>query len=98
MLRHAMPFTARVPKQRYWQATIPNSFTLQNGGNSYMAKARERRRKAYFPASVNFTADLHSMGQYIQEGQRNLFETVISILKAWRGKWLYPLRTTMVTD
>ena len=32
-----------------------------------------------FPASVVFTADLHSMGQYIQEGERNLFETVISV-------------------
>ncbi len=32
-----------------------------------------------FPASVNFTADLHSMGQYIQEGTRNIFEVVISI-------------------
>ncbi len=30
-----------------------------------------------FPASVEFTADLHSMGQYIQEGERNLFETVV---------------------
>jgi len=34
-----------------------------------------------FPASVDFTADLHSMGQYIQEGERILFETVISIKK-----------------
>jgi glucose-6-phosphate isomerase len=34
-----------------------------------------------FPASVDFTADLHSMGQYIQEGERTLFETVISINK-----------------
>ncbi len=32
-----------------------------------------------FPASVNFTADLHSMGQYIQEGERHLFETVITV-------------------
>ena len=32
-----------------------------------------------FPASVNFTTDLHSMGQYIQEGERTLFETVISV-------------------
>jgi len=32
-----------------------------------------------FPASVTYTADLHSMGQYIQEGERHLFETVISI-------------------
>lgn len=32
-----------------------------------------------FPASVNFTTDLHSMGQWIQEGERNIFETVISV-------------------
>ena len=32
-----------------------------------------------FPAGVEFTTDLHSMGQYIQEGRRNLFETVITI-------------------
>ena len=35
--------------------------------------------KGIFPASVTFTTDLHSMGQYIQEGVRNLFETVISV-------------------
>ena len=35
-----------------------------------------------FPAGVDFTTDLHSMGQYIQEGRRNLFETVIRIEKA----------------
>lgn len=32
-----------------------------------------------FPASVTLTADLHSMGQYIQDGERTLFETVISV-------------------
>jgi glucose-6-phosphate isomerase len=35
--------------------------------------------KGIFPASVDFSTDLHSMGQYIQDGKRNLFETVISI-------------------
>jgi glucose-6-phosphate isomerase len=35
--------------------------------------------RGIFPASVDFTADLHSMGQYIQEGERTLFETVIHI-------------------
>jgi len=35
--------------------------------------------KGIFPASVDFSADLHSMGQYIQEGERLLFETVISV-------------------
>ena len=36
-------------------------------------------QKGIFPAGVDFTTDLHSMGQYIQEGRRNLFETVINI-------------------
>ena len=36
--------------------------------------------KGIFPASVTLTADLHSMGQYIQEGERTLFETIISIV------------------
>ncbi len=35
--------------------------------------------KGIFPASVTLTADLHSMGQYIQEGERTLFETIISV-------------------
>ncbi len=35
--------------------------------------------KGIFPAGVDFTTDLHSMGQYIQEGRRDLFETVINI-------------------
>jgi glucose-6-phosphate isomerase len=35
--------------------------------------------KGIFPAAVDFTTDLHSMGQFVQEGSRNLFETVIQI-------------------
>ena len=37
--------------------------------------------KGVFPAGVDLTTDLHSMGQYIQQGERTLFETVISIKK-----------------
>ena len=40
-----------------------------------------KEEKGIFPAGVDFTTDLHSMGQYIQEGRRNLFETVININK-----------------
>lgn len=36
-------------------------------------------QKGLFPASVVFSTDLHSMGQYIQDGRRNLFETVMQI-------------------
>ncbi len=35
--------------------------------------------KGIFPAAVDFTTDLHSMGQWIQEGERSIFETVISV-------------------
>ena len=38
--------------------------------------------KGIFPAAVDFTTDLHSMGQYIQDGERHLFETVISVEKS----------------
>jgi glucose-6-phosphate isomerase len=38
-----------------------------------------KEKKGIFPASVDFSSDLHSMGQYIQEGIRVLFETVISV-------------------
>ena len=38
-----------------------------------------------FPASVNFTTDLHSMGQYIQDGERHLMETVVSVEKSNRS-------------
>ncbi len=38
-----------------------------------------KQNKGIFPASVTLTADLHSMGQYIQEGERTLFETVLSV-------------------
>ena len=44
--------------------------------------------KGLLPASVEFTADLHSMGQYIQQGERIMFETVVKF--APKGKFLIP--------
>ena len=44
--------------------------------------------KGLFPASVEFTADLHSMGQYIQQGERLMFETVVKF--APKGEFLIP--------
>ena len=46
-------------------------------------------KKGIFPASVDFTTDLHSMGQWIQDGERTIFETVISIEEPNR-KLLFP--------
>ena len=42
-------------------------------------------KKGIFPASCDFTTDLHSMGQWIQDGERTIFETVISIEKPNRS-------------
>lgn len=46
-----------------------------------------------FPSSAIFTTDLHSLGQYIQEGARNLFETVISVTRS-----AYELRIPAAAD
>ena len=46
-------------------------------------------KKGIFPASVDFTTDLHSMGQWIQDGERTIFETVISIEEP-EQKLLFP--------
>ncbi|HHY71729.1 MAG TPA: glucose-6-phosphate isomerase [Bacillus bacterium] len=41
-----------------------------------------KNQKGIFPASANFSTDLHSLGQYVQEGRRDLFETVLYIEKS----------------
>ena len=59
------------PKMHYFTEWWKQLFGESEGKN----------RKGIFPAGVDFTTDLHSMGQYIQDGKRNLFETVIAIQK-----------------
>lgn len=48
-----------------------------------------KENKGIFPAAVDFTTDLHSMGQWIQEGERTIFETVISVEET-NHKVLFP--------
>lgn len=43
-----------------------------------------KENKGIFPAGVNFTTDLHSLGQYIQQGERLIFETVITVKNSKR--------------
>ncbi|MFL2105478.1 glucose-6-phosphate isomerase [Desemzia sp. FAM 23991] len=42
-------------------------------------------QKGIYPSSANFSTDLHSLGQFIQEGSRNIFETVIKVEKTKKG-------------
>lgn len=58
---------------------LPNLFYLTEWWKQLYGESEGKEGKGIFPAGVNFTTDLHSMGQYIQEGERMLFETVLSI-------------------
>ncbi len=72
------------PKTEILASYHPKLLYLAEWWKQLYGESEGKEKKGIFPASVNFTADLHSMGQYIQEGQRNLFETVISIEKPVR--------------
>ncbi|MEG0579307.1 MAG: glucose-6-phosphate isomerase, partial [Niameybacter sp.] len=43
------------------------------------AESEGKDQKGIFPSSLNFSTDLHSLGQYVQDGQRFLFETVLNV-------------------
>lgn len=57
----------------------PSLIYLSEWWKQLYGESEGKNNKGIFPASVNFTTDLHSMGQYIQDGRRDLFETVILI-------------------
>ncbi len=59
----------------------PSLHYLAEWWKQLFGESEGKENEGLFPASVDFTGDLHSMGQYIQEGQRILFETVIHIRK-----------------
>ncbi len=57
----------------------PRLYYLTEWWKQLYGESEGKENKGIFPAGVNNTSDLHSMGQYIQEGERMLFETVLSI-------------------
>ena len=59
----------------------PKLFYITEWWKQLFGESEGKDLKGIFPAGVQFTQDLHSLGQYIQEGRRNLFETVIAIDK-----------------
>ena len=59
----------------------PSLVFLAEWWKQLYGESEGKESKGIFPASVNFTTDLHSMGQYIQQGERKLFETVIHVEK-----------------
>jgi len=57
----------------------PHLYYFTEWWKQLYGESEGKENKGIFPAGVNFTADLHSMGQYIQEGCRTIFETVLSV-------------------
>ncbi|ETO40220.1 Glucose-6-phosphate isomerase [Fructilactobacillus florum 8D] len=57
----------------------PNLRMFAEWWKQLMGESEGKDQKGIYPSSANFTTDLHSLGQYIQEGLRDLFETVIKV-------------------
>ena len=60
----------------------PNWAMMNEWYKQLYGESEGKDQKGIFPASVIFSTDLHSMGQFIQDGNRNLFETVVSFKNA----------------
>ncbi len=57
----------------------PSLFYLQEWWKQLFGESEGKDLKGIYPSSASFTTDLHSLGQLIQDGRRNIFETVINI-------------------
>ncbi|WP_268913290.1 glucose-6-phosphate isomerase [Lentilactobacillus sp. SPB1-3] len=57
----------------------PNLRMFSEWWKQLAGESEGKDQKGIYPSSANFTTDLHSLGQYIQEGLRNLFETVVKL-------------------
>ncbi len=55
--------------------------TFQEWWKQLFGESEGKQHQGIFPASVVYTTDLHSLGQYMQDGRRNIFETVLEVEK-----------------
>lgn len=67
-------FESYEPKLQYFMEWLKQLFGESEG----------KEGKGIFPASLMFTTDLHSMGQFLQEGTQNFFETVLHVVRSQR--------------
>ncbi|MYV17897.1 glucose-6-phosphate isomerase [Furfurilactobacillus milii] len=59
----------------------PTMASFSEWWKQLMGESEGKDQKGIYPSSANFSTDLHSLGQYIQEGRRNLMETVVKVDK-----------------
>lgn len=64
--------------------THPGMFFFGEWWKQLFGESEGKDNRGIFPAAVNYTADLHSMGQYIQDGERHLFETFLTVNRPGR--------------
>ena len=62
----------------------PAFFFLGEWWKQLFGESEGKDNLGIFPASASFSTDLHSLGQYIQDGERHLFETILNVKKARR--------------
>lgn len=67
----------------------PKLHSMNEWWKQLYGESEGKNGKGIFPAAVDLTTDLHSMGQWIQDGERTIFETVISVAEA-RHMVLFP--------
>ncbi|MFA5560330.1 MAG: glucose-6-phosphate isomerase [Acholeplasmataceae bacterium] len=60
----------------------PGLVYLNEWWKQLFGESEGKENKGLFPASASYTTDLHSIGQYVQEGERHLFETIIQVLES----------------
>jgi len=63
----------------------PKLIYLTQWWKQLYGESEGKENKGIYPSGASFTTDLHSMGQYIQEGLRNIFETVLSVEKTYHS-------------
>ena len=68
----------------------PSYVSIGEWWKQLFGESEGKEGKGIFPASLNFTTDLHSMGQYVQEGRKILFETTV-LTESSRGDISVPL-------
>ena len=68
----------------------PSFVMMSEWYKQLFGESEGKDNKGIFPASVTFSTDLHSMGQYIQDGARIMFETVVDIKKPKTDLFLEP--------
>lgn len=64
----------------------PNLFYFGEWYKQLFGESEGKNGKGIFPTYLNYTTDLHSMGQYVQDGMRNIFETILNV-----GKFEYKI-------